>query len=149
MYCLASLPGHILHIDPRFFSLGLTTDSNPFSHFLLGIISSHRNFDPAVRGQAMFLLMSLVIVPVAGGVAALLTFVRLLSCVSEHVPLQVHALVATVTAHGALEGFGARVHPLVALQVGQVPAGVIAQMALVGFLTCVHSVVALEVVEVC
>lgn len=92
--------------------------------------------------------MSLVIVPVASGVAALLTFVRLFSSVPKHVPLQVHALVAAVTAHGTLEGFGARVHALVALQVGQVPAGIITQMALVRFLACVHPVVALEVVEV-
>lgn len=115
MYCLTSLPRHILHINLCFFSVSLTTNSHPFPHFLFLIIASHWNFDPAICGQAVFLLMSLVIVPVAGGVAALLTFVRLLSCVPKHVPLQVHALVAAVTAHGTLEGLGARVHPLVAL----------------------------------
>lgn len=148
MYCLTSLSRHILHINPSFFSVSLTANSHPFPYILRFIVASHWDFDPAVCGQAVFLLMSLVIVPVAGGVAALLTFVRLLSCVPKHVPLQVHALVAAVAAHGALEGLCARVHSLVALQVGQVPAGVIAQMALVGFLACVHSVVALEVVEV-
>lgn len=126
----------------------MTTDSHPFPHFLFVAVASHWNFDPAICGQAVFLLMSLVIVPVARGVPALLAFVGLLSRVPEHVSLQVHALVAAVTAHGALEGLRARVHPLVALQVGQVPAGVIAQVALVGLLARVHSVVALEVVEV-
>lgn len=148
MYCLPSLPGHILHIDPCLFSVSLNSNSHPFSYILVFVVASHWNFDPAVCGQAVLLLVSLIIVPVAGGVAALLTLVRLLPRVSEHVPLQVHALVAAVAAHGTLEGLGTRVHALVALQVGQVPAGVIAQMALVRFLACVHSVVALEVVEV-
>lgn len=96
----------------------------------------------------MFLLMSLVIVPVARGVAALPTLVRLLPRVPQHVPLQVHALVAAVAAHRALERLGARVHALVPLQVGQVAACVIAQMALVRLLARVHSVVPLQVVEV-
>lgn len=59
--------------------------------------------------------MSLVVVPVAGGVTALLTFVRLFPRVSKHVSLQVHALVAAVITYGTLEGFGARVYPLVPL----------------------------------
>lgn len=147
MYCLTSLPRHILHISSCFFPVCLDSNS-PFPYFLFFIVAGHRRFNPAVSGQAVFLLMPLVIVPVTSRVAALLTFVRLLPCVPEHVPLQVHALVAAVAAHGTLEGFGARVHPLVALQVGQVAASVIAQMALVRLLACVHSVVTLEVVEV-
>lgn len=148
MYCLPPLSRHILHINLCFFSVSLTAHSHAFPHFLFVLVARHGNFDPAVSGQAVLLLVSLVIVPVAGGVAALLTLVRLLTGVPQHVPLQVHALVAAVAAHGTLEGLGARVHPLVALQIGQVPAGIIAQMALVRFLACVHPVVALEVVKV-
>lgn len=148
MYCLTPLPWHILYARSCLLSVTLNASSHPFPHVFLCVISDHRDFDPAVCGHAVFLLVSLVVVPVSGGVAALLTLVGLLPGVPKHVPFQVHALVAAVTAHGALEGLGARVHALVPLQVGQVPAGVVAQMALVGFLSGVHSVVALEVVEV-
>lgn len=150
MHCLTSLPRHILHINPCFFPVCLNSNSHslPCSFFFF-IVARHWNFNPAVCGQAVLLLVSLVIVPMTSSVAALLTFIRLLSSVPKHVPLQVHALVATVAAHSTLERFGTWVHPLVALQIGQVPASVVAQMALVRFLACVHSVVALEVVKMC
>lgn len=148
MYCLTPLPWQILHTNSCFLSVTLNAAAHPFPHVLLCVISNHWNFDPAVCGHAVFLLVSFVVVPVSSGVATLLTFVRLFPGVPKHVPLKVHALVAAVVAHRALEGLGARVHALMPLEVGQVPARVIAQMALVRFLSCVHPVVALEVVKV-
>lgn len=92
--------------------------------------------------------MSFVVVPVASGVATLLALMGLLACVPQHVPLQVHTLVAAVVADGALKGFSARMHPLVPLEISQVAAGIVTQVALVGFLAGVYSMVPLEVVEV-
>lgn len=149
MYCLTPLPWHILYTNSCFLSVALNATSHPFPHVLLCVISNHWDFDPAVCGHTMFLLVSFVVVPVASGVATLLTFVRLFPSVSKHVSFKVHTLVAAVVAHRTLEGLGARVHTLMPLKVGQVPACVIAQMTLVRFLSCVHSVVALEVVKVC
>ncbi len=51
--------------------------------------------------------MSFVVVPVASGVATLLTLMGFLARVAQHVPLQVHTLVAAVVADGTLKGFGA------------------------------------------
>lgn len=92
--------------------------------------------------------MTLVVVPVACGVCAHVALVWLLARVTQHVPLQVHALVAAVAAHAALERFGTRVNPLVPLQVCQIAAGVVTQMALVGLFARVHAMVPLQVVEV-
>lgn len=96
----------------------------------------------------MLLLVSFIIVPVSGGVAALLALMGLFPRMAQHVPLQVHALVAAVVADGALKRFGTGVHPLVPLEVSQVPAGVVAQVALVGFFAGVYSMVPLQVVKV-
>jgi len=104
-------------------------------------------FVPTVRVVSVFPLVAFVVVPVARGVAALGAGVRLLARVPQHVPLQVHALVAGVAADAAVERFGARVDALVAPQVGEVPAGVAARMALVGLLARVHAHVTFEVVE--
>jgi len=146
---LAALPRHVLHVGGgRLFPVARHGESHPLPDLLVLVGAGHRDLDPAVRGQAVLLLVPLVVVPVARRVAALLALVGLLPRVPQHVALQVHALVAAVVAHGALEGLGARVDPLVALQVGEVPAGVVAQVALVGLLARVHAVVPLEVVEV-
>lgn len=69
-------------------------------------MATHGDFNPAVCGQAMLFLMPFVIVPMASGVATLLTLVGLLPCVPQHVPLEVHALVATVVAYSALKRLG-------------------------------------------
>lgn len=106
-----------------------------------------RVFVPAVRVVPMLPLVAFVVVPVACGVAALTACIRLLARVPQHVPLQVHALVAGVAADGTVERLGARVDALVTSQVSQVPAGVAARRALVRLLACVHTQVPLEVVE--
>lgn len=64
-------------------------------------------FVPAVRVVSVFPLVAFVVVPVARGVDALGAGVRLLARVPQHVPLQVHALVAGVAAHAAVERLGA------------------------------------------
>lgn len=64
-------------------------------------------FNPAVCVQAMLLLVAFIVVPVACGVATVLTLVGLLPCVAQHVPLEVHALITAVVAHSALERLGA------------------------------------------
>lgn len=51
--------------------------------------------------------MSFVIVPVASGVPTLLALMGLLARVAQHVPLQVHTLIAAVVADCTLKGFGA------------------------------------------
>lgn len=63
-------------------------------------------FVPAVRVVPVLSLMTLVVVPVSRGVVALGTGVRLLPRVPQHVPLQVHALVAGVAADTAVKWFG-------------------------------------------
>lgn len=73
----------------------------------LFIISRHLHFNPAICSEAVLLLMSFVVVPVASGVATLLTLMGFLARVAQHVPLQVHTLVAAVVANGTLKGFGA------------------------------------------
>ena len=105
-------------------------------------------FVPAVRVVSVFPLVAFVVVPVTRGVVALGAGVRLLARVPQHVPLQVHALVAGVAAHAAVERLGARVDALVPPKVGEVSAGVAAGRALVRLLARVHAQVALEVVEV-
>lgn len=60
-------------------------------------------FVPAVCVVPVLPLVTFVVVPVACGVAALGAGVRLLARVPQHVPLQVHALVAGVAADGAVE----------------------------------------------
>ena len=80
-------------------------------------------FVPVVGVVSMFPLVAFVVVPVSCGLLALGTGVRLFSRVPQHVPLQVHALVARVAAHAAVEGLGARVDALVAPQVSQVLLG--------------------------
>lgn len=92
-------------------------------------------------------LMPLVVIPMPRGVATFVTLVGLVPRVPQHVSLQIHTLVAAVSANGTVERFGARVDPLVAPQIGQVPAGVATGGAGVGFLACVHSEVAFEVVQ--
>lgn len=114
----------------------------------LFLISRHLHFNPAICSEAVLLLMSFVVVPVASGVATLLALMGLLARVAQHVPLQVHTLVTAVVANGALKGFGARMHPLVPLEISQVAAGIVTQVALVGFLASVYSMVPLEVVKV-
>ena len=105
-------------------------------------------FVPAVCVVSVFPLVAFVVVPVTRGVVALGAGVRLLARVSQHVPLQVHALVAGVAAHAAVERLGARVDALVPPKVGEVSAGVAAGRALIRLLARVHTQVALEVVEV-
>lgn len=104
-------------------------------------------FVPAVCVVSVFPLVAFVVVPVACGVAALGACIWLLSCVPQHVPLQVHALVARVAADVAMERLSARVDALVASQVGQIPTGVATRWALIWLLPCVHAQVPLEVVE--
>lgn len=52
----------------------------------------------------MRLLVTLIIVPVAGGVVALRAAERLLASVAQHVTFEVHALVTAVVAEAAAEG---------------------------------------------
>lgn len=75
-------------------------------------------FVPVVRVVSVFPLVAFVVVPVPRCVVTLGAGIRLLACVTQHVPLQVHALVARVAAHTAVKRFGARVDALVAPQVG-------------------------------
>lgn len=63
-------------------------------------------FVPAVHVVAVLPLVAFVVVPVARGVAALWAGVWFLTRVPQHVPLQVHALVAGVAADAALERLG-------------------------------------------
>lgn len=108
----------------------------------------HLYFIPPLCDEAVLLLVPFVIVPVAGSIATLLALMRLFARVAQHVPLQVHALVAAVVADGALKGFGPGMHALVSFQVSQVPAGIFTQVAFVGFFAGVYPMVALQVVEV-
>lgn len=72
--------------------------------------------------MSVLALVPFVVIPVARGVAARVAFVRLVTRVPQHVPFQVHTLVAAVPTNGAVKRFGSGVDPLVAPQVGQVPA---------------------------
>ena len=140
---------HVLHIHPSIFPLGWNPHPLIFVLLFISLMAGRLNFDPALSGQAVLLLVSLVVVPVARGVATVLALVGLLPRVAQHVALEVHALVAAVAAERALEGLDARVDALVAFQVGQVAAGIVTQVALVGLLARVHAVVAFQVVKVC
>ena len=66
-------------------------------------------FVPVVGVVSMFPLVAFVVVPVSCGLLALGTGVRLFSRVPQHVPLQVHALVARVAAPRPEFIFGAQV----------------------------------------
>lgn len=59
---------------------------------------------PALGCVAVDLLVALVVVPVTRGVGAVPALEGLLARMPQHVPLQVHALVAAVAAEAALEG---------------------------------------------
>lgn len=63
-------------------------------------------FVPAVRVVSVLPLVAFVVVPVACGVVTLSTGIWLLTSVPQHVPLQIHALVAGVAADATVERLG-------------------------------------------
>lgn len=103
---------------------------------------------PVVHTMSVFPLVAFVVVQVSRGVVALAAGVRLLTSVSQHVSLQVHALVARVAANVTVERLGARMDALMAPQVVQVATGVATRWALVWLLARVHTQVPFEVVQV-